>query len=144
MRKQPLPCDDMTEQTEQTEPPTQQPLEAAAVTHLEIPALHSLQQQTAEFFLQVFGWQISYDQMPNYGMTTNTQGKVSIGLPLVDEIYPIGSIYIHVDDIDQTLDTVERLGGVVLERKNQISEDIGFGATFKDLSGNTIGLFSPS
>ena len=120
-----------------------QELIACSVTHLEIPALKTLQEETAKFYAAVFGWAISYDMMPNYGMTTNTQGKVSIGLPLVDDVPPMNAIYIHVDDIDTTLATVKKFGGEILSEKNKISEDIGFGATFKDLSGNKIGLFSP-
>ena len=119
-------------------------LEAAAVTHLEIPTLNNFQDKTGKFYEDIFGWEISWDIMPNYGMTTNTQGKVSIGLPLVEEVTSIGNIYVHVDSIDETLKKVKKWGGKVLSEKNMISEDIGFGATFEDLSGNKIGLFSPS
>lgn len=117
---------------------------AAAVTHLEIPTLQSKKDKTAKLFAAVFGWAISYDQMPNYGMTTNTQGKVSIGLPLKDEnTEPVSNLYIHVQDIDTALKTAKTYGAEVVSEKNMISEDIGFGASFKDFSGNTIGLFSP-
>ena len=119
-------------------------LVAAAVTHLEIPTLQKKKEETAKLFAAVFGWAITYDAMPNYGMTTNTQGKVSIGLPLRDEVTePVSNLYIHVQDIDTALLTAKKFGAKVVSEKNMISEDIGFGASFKDLSGNIIGLFSP-
>jgi len=115
----------------------------ATVCHIEIPVLKDQQEMTKDFYHQLFGWDIAFDQIPNYGLTTNLE--VSVGLPLVDKIAKTTNrIYIEVDNIPATLTQVDKLGGKVMTDKNKISDDIGFGATFTDLSGNTIGLFSPT
>ncbi|MHA2503841.1 MAG: VOC family protein [Candidatus Kariarchaeaceae archaeon] len=129
--------------TEQLSPNDSTALEAAVITHLEIPALVGKEKETTEFYKAIFGWHIVWDMMPNYGMTTNTQGKTSIGLPLVDQVNAAGNFYVHVSSIEDVLQKVKNLGGKVLAEKNMISENIGFGASIEDLSGNKIGLFCP-
>ncbi len=127
-----------------TEQMQNQKLDAAMVTYLEIPTLLSKKEETAKFYGEVFGWQISYELMSGYGITTNTKNKVTIGLPLLEEItHPLTSFHVQVTDIEKTLETAKKLGGRIVSKRNIISEDIGFGAKFRDPSGNEVGLFQP-
>src|SRR5579872_5731108 len=49
-------------------------------------------------------------------------------------------VTIAVKDIDNTLRTIEKLGGKTVVGKTPIG-DMGFTAYFKDSEGNTVGLF---
>lgn len=52
-------------------------------------------------------------------------------------------IYISVNDIFGTLNTVEQLGGEVLIQPQEIPGNASHYALFKDRSGNNIGLLQP-
>ena len=110
------------------------------ITHIEIPVtdLYAAEQ----FYKKVFGFNLNTKMMPNYGLVNDKE--VSIGMPLVDSIeHPERGIYIRVENIDKTLELVNKYGGKTISEKNLISDQIGFGAKFSDFCGNNIGLFSP-
>jgi len=51
-------------------------------------------------------------------------------------------LYINTDDIDLSLEKIKDVKGEVVQKKNLISEEHGFYALFKDISGNLMGLWS--
>nr|WP_321412320.1 VOC family protein [uncultured Allomuricauda sp.] len=51
-------------------------------------------------------------------------------------------IYFNSLDVQKELDRIEPNGGEILQRKTQISPDIGFMAVFLDSEGNRIALHS--
>jgi predicted enzyme related to lactoylglutathione lyase len=55
---------------------------------------------------------------------------------------PVGGpvLVVDVEDIDATLQTVERLGGTTVSAKQPVGE-MGFSAYFKDSEGNLMGLW---
>lgn len=48
----------------------------------------------------------------------------------------------HSEDLDQELDRVEENGGVILQEKTLISDEIGYMAVLLDTEGNRIALHS--
>ena len=52
------------------------------------------------------------------------------------------TLYISTDDIDLSLEKIKDAKGDVVQKKTQISEEHGFYALFKDISGNLMGLWS--
>ena len=109
------------------------------ITHVEIPVTDL--KKAGEFYSKVFGYELNTDMMPNYGLVNDD--AVSIGMPVVDKIdKPETRLYIKVANIEEVLKLVSKNGGETVSEKNQISEEIGFGAKFKDCFGNIVGLFS--
>ena len=108
------------------------------VCHVEIPITNK--DKAKNFYKSVFGWNIEFDYLKDYGLL-NTD--VSIGFPISDTIKSNeNKIYIQVKNIDFVLKKIEKEGGKILTPKNKISDQIGYGATFKDIFGNSLGLFS--
>jgi predicted enzyme related to lactoylglutathione lyase len=52
------------------------------------------------------------------------------------------TLYINTDNIDLSLEKIKKAMGEVVQKKTQISEEHGFFALFKDISGNLMGLWS--
>jgi predicted enzyme related to lactoylglutathione lyase len=118
------------------------------VVHFEIP-VDDLE-RAQKFYKSVFGWKM--DRLP--GME-----YIMIGTTLVDESYmpkepgaingammkrqhPINSpvITINVQDIDDAMKNVKKMGGEMVRGKMQVW-DVGYAAYFKDTEGNIIGLW---
>lgn len=53
-------------------------------------------------------------------------------------------IYFSSTDVAKELERIENAGGIILQPKTQISEEIGFMALFLDSEGNRIALHSRS
>jgi predicted enzyme related to lactoylglutathione lyase len=65
------------------------------------------------------------------------------GFNKVDEVKEGGCLlYIAVDDIEKKLKEIEKAGGKTLRKKTEIPM-FGWDATFKDVFGNIVGLFTP-
>ena len=62
-------------------------------------------------------------------------GMLERGLPVGGPV-----LVVDVEDIDATLQTVERLGGTTVSSKQPVGE-MGFSAYFKDSEGNLMGLW---
>lgn len=110
------------------------------VCHIEIVATDGA--KAAEFYGGVFGWETSVDPASGYVMFKDGSG---VGGGLTAPMYEghTGTcIYIHVEDIEAMLKEIEAAGGETLIPKTRISEEHGFYALFKDLSGNVVGLWS--
>ncbi|MHA2253989.1 MAG: VOC family protein [Candidatus Kariarchaeaceae archaeon] len=111
------------------------------VNHVEIPVTDI--KKAKSFFDQVFGWNTDIEMMgPNYGIF-DSKGTASIGFPVVDKIPEHGiNIVFYADDINATLQTIEKAGGKIFKEKYQIAPEIGYAAEFLDCFGNRLGLFS--
>jgi uncharacterized protein len=119
-----------------------------SIVHFEIPADNT--KRASDFYNKAFGWMINPMPEMDYimigtaesdenGMPKNP-GRINGGMAKRGGPVEHIVVTISVEDIDKTLQNVERLGGKKLVGKTPIGE-MGFTAYFKDTEGNTIGLF---
>lgn len=118
------------------------------VVHFEVPFDDG--ERATTFYREAFGWEL--DAMPNYqyvmARTTPTDphgrpvepGGVNGGLlrrhgPITAPVITVG-----VDDLDEALARVEKLGGTVVIGRQTVGT-AGFSAYFEDTEGNVIGLW---
>jgi predicted enzyme related to lactoylglutathione lyase len=118
------------------------------VVHFEVPFEDG--ERATTFYREAFGWRL--DSMPNfeYTMVTTTpmdeQGRPTepgaINGGMLHRTGPITSpvITIGVDDLDEALARVEKLGGKVAIGRNAVGE-LGYSAYVHDTEGNLIGLW---
>jgi predicted enzyme related to lactoylglutathione lyase len=117
--------------------------------HFEVPADDVERAKT--FYREAFGWQIkAYPGMADYhGMTTAEvgpdmmplkPGAINGGLFQREPQLSTPVLTIGVDDIDEALQKVERLGGKVLMGRQAVA-DMGFTGYFTDPEGNVMGLW---
>lgn len=111
------------------------------ICHLEIPTTDL--KKSGEFYRKLFGWEIDYGWGPDYAVFNTGEGVLTGGgLDRKDKIAPGNIIiYVQVNDINGMLDKAEKLGGEKVQEKREIS-NVGWFGLFKDLDGNTIGLFT--
>ncbi len=114
------------------------------IVHLEIPTTDT--KKSGEFYKKLFGWKIDYSWGPDYAMFSyevrQDGGLRGGGLDRKDDIKPGNLIiYVHVDDIEAMLEKAEEFGGKREQGKTEIP-NVGWFGLFKDLDGNTIGLFT--
>jgi hypothetical protein len=119
-----------------------------SVVHFELPADDVERAQA--FYREVFDW--SMNSMPGMGYTmvstspTDESGRPSepgtINGGMLARQAPVTAptVTIGVDDIDATLNTIEKLGGRTALGKQPVG-DMGFSAYFVDTEGNVIGLW---
>jgi predicted enzyme related to lactoylglutathione lyase len=118
------------------------------VVHFEIPA--DDMDRAQQFYKSAFGWQISSIPDINYAMVTTTDvdeqsrpkepGAINGGMFKRDGDVTNPTIVVDVEDIDETLKTLEGLGATTLSPKQPVM-DMGFSAYFRDPEGNIIGLW---
>ena len=117
------------------------------VIHFEVPFDDG--ERATTFYREAFGWAL--DPMPNYQYTTVTTtptddsgrpagagingGMLARQGPITGPVITIG-----VASIDDTLTSVERLGGKVAIGRQPVGT-MGFSAYFHDTEGNLIGLW---
>jgi uncharacterized protein len=121
---------------------------AGQVVHFEVPADDLDRAQ--KFYQNAFGWQMRPLPEMNYTLVTTTAtgdngmptdpgaingGMMRRGAPVTAPI-----ITIDVDDIDEALATIERLGGKTAVGRQAVG-DMGWAAYFVDPEGNTVGLW---
>jgi len=108
------------------------------ICYVELPAVDI--PRSAEFYAQVFGWQI---RRRGDGATAfdDTTGQVSgswvVGRPAAAQ--PGLLIYIMVDSVAATIETVVAHGGVLVQPIGADAPEIT--ARFRDPGGNVIGLY---
>lgn len=111
------------------------------IVHIEIPATDL--NKAKNFYSKVFGWKI--DIMPpemNYALF-ETGSPPAGGFNKVDKVTQGGClIYLQVDDIEKKLKEIEKAGGKTVSKKTEIPQ-MGWYATFRDVFGNVLGLFTP-
>jgi predicted enzyme related to lactoylglutathione lyase len=118
------------------------------VVHFEVPFDDS--GRALDFYREVFGWQITSMPEMQYNMVSTgpatDEGMPSepgfIGGGMMQRQDPVTTpvITIQVDDIDDTLLTIEKHGGGRVGDKMPVG-DMGFAAYFKDSEGNLLGLW---
>lgn len=104
----------------------------------------------AQFYKELFGWQITaYPEMNYYTFTSEGGpggGFNEVGSQIGGTVeVPPGHVLIYVatDDVDKTLAKAEQMGGKTLLPKTEI-QGMGWYAVFTDPTGNQIGLLDMS
>ena len=118
------------------------------VVHFEVPAEDI--DRARSFYAEAFGWQMQPLPEMSYTLVTTTPtnpesgprdpGAINGGMMTRSGPVQAPIITIEVDDIDDALATVERLGGRTAMGREKVG-DMGFAAYFVDTEGNTMGLW---
>ncbi|VVB87412.1 Glyoxalase/Bleomycin resistance protein/Dioxygenase superfamily protein [uncultured archaeon] len=118
------------------------------VVHFEIPADDL--ERAKKFYESIFGWKMDTMEGMEYILIGTTPvdengmpkepGAINGGMmkrqrPLTSPI-----ITINVENIDDALKNVKKMGGEVVRGKMPVA-DMGYAAYFKDTEGNIIGLW---
>ena len=120
------------------------------VVHFEIPT--DQLDRAEDFYRRAFGWETN--SVPGMGYTLvgttpsgdsgpTEPGAINGGMFVRDDKLTAPVVTIEVDDIDQTLKTVESLGGRTVRARMPVG-DMGFAAYFADTEDNIIGLWENS
>ena len=120
---------------------------AGQVVHFEVPAGDV--ERAKAFYAEAFGWQMQSLPEMSYTLVTTTPtdqngptdpGAINGGM--MERSGPVQApvITIEVDDIDEAMATVQRLGGRGVSGPDKVG-DMGFAAYFVDPEGNTMGLW---
>ena len=121
---------------------------AGQVVHFEIPFDDG--QRARSFYRDAFGWELQ--EMPEMSYTLVTSGPSGDQGPtepgyinggmLERTISPARGpvLTIGVDNIDDALATIEKLGGSTVVGRTAVGE-MGFSAYFTDSEGNVMGLW---
>ena len=116
--------------------------------HFELPADDLA--RASKFYSEVFGWSLT----PNPGGASALAGTTpsdEYGRPtepgainggLATRGGPIGTpvVTLHVDDIDEALERIEKAGGKRVQEKSPVG-DVGFVGYFSDTEGSVVGLW---
>ena len=114
---------------------------ANAIVHFEIPADDV--QRAIKFYKSAFGWKISDPwKMDYFFVETRKKGEDGINGGLMQRKMPDQPFmnYIMTNSIDKSMQRVERAGGVVVMPKQEIGQNMGWIAAFKDTEGNIMGF----
>ncbi|MEV6595818.1 VOC family protein [Actinoplanes sp. NPDC051346] len=118
------------------------------VVHFEVPFEDA--ERAHGFYREAFGWQVTSMPEMSYTMVTTTPtddtgrpgevGGINGGMlarqgPITSPVITIG-----VEDLDDSLARIEKLGGRV-EIGRQAVAEMGFSAYVRDTEGNLIGLW---
>lgn len=97
--------------------------------------------ETARFYTEVFGWQFRNDPSAEYHEFF-IEGNVGGGIYRSADIPDQSSVtvYIWVDDIDDSIGRIQKHGGKLTHPKTAIREGSSY-AQFKDPVGNLFGLY---
>jgi predicted enzyme related to lactoylglutathione lyase len=112
----------------------------APVVHFEIGCRNL--QQIRDFYVNLFDWETSDFggmHMVNTCGAGGIHGHISA---LGHEPHKYVTVYAQVDDVDEYLAKVEKLGGKVVVPKTEVPQT-GWFAWFADPDGNTFGLWKP-
>jgi len=117
------------------------------VVHFEIPADDV--ERAQRFYSEIFGWQLQPMPEMGYTMVTTTPsneygpteaGGINGGMLARQSPFTGPVITIDVDDIDEALAQVEKLGGKTAMGRQAVA-DMGYTGYFHDTEGNLIGLW---
>ncbi|MGE5425476.1 MAG: SRPBCC domain-containing protein [Bacillota bacterium] len=110
------------------------------VIYFEIPSDDP--ENSTEFFKKVFGWEFRRFQSPNYWQAMTGDPKnpgIDGGITKKSENFTRIINTIEVDNIDETLALLEKMGGKIVSQKTH-TQDVGWLAQFSDPDGNYHGL----
>ncbi|HEV7728428.1 MAG: Glyoxalase family protein [Modestobacter sp.] len=118
------------------------------VVHFEIP--HDDGERARRFYQEAFGWQLQEMPEMNYTLVSSgpsgQQGPAEPGFINGGMMARQGSpspgpiVVVDVDSIDDTLTTVDALGGSTVVPKQPVGA-MGFTAYIRDSEGNVVGLW---
>jgi predicted enzyme related to lactoylglutathione lyase len=92
-----------------------------------------------DFYAKAFDWTID-DVNDDYSLVRPEDGGIGGGLLQTrHRMPPYLTVYVTVDDLQSTLNTIVGLGGTLTVPPTRINESMTF-ALFQDPSGNTVGL----
>ena len=91
-----------------------------------------------QFYSDLFGWKYRDEPGKNYGMTDPQDTGIGGGVGSVCSGVNWAGFYVGVDDVDQALRTVEKLGGKVIVPTTKMP-GVTF-AVFADPEGNKVGV----
>ena len=122
---------------------------AGKVVHFEIPAKNV--KRASAFYKDVFEWWTMDMPGMGYMMLGGTKvsdkgeisesGSINGGMMKSTKKFGHPIITIGVDDIDASLKAIVKKGGKMLQKKQDIGQDMGFTAYFVDTEGNVMGLY---
>jgi uncharacterized protein len=108
------------------------------IVHIEFKSANFT--RTSEFYAKVFDWQMEQNASASYMKLTGAPGP-SGGWVRADLVQSPGPVaYVPVEDLEATLDEVERAGGRVLVRSLPFAGG-GEVGLFADPDGNVLGLW---
>jgi predicted enzyme related to lactoylglutathione lyase len=110
--------------------------------HIELPAKDI--EKTKKFYESVFEWEVVIQTgFDDYAFFKESEDGIGGAFQKSDKIINGEvTLYISTDNIDLSLEKIKVAKGEVVQKKTQISEEHGFYALFKDISGNLMGLWS--
>jgi hypothetical protein len=118
------------------------------VVHFEIPADDV--ERASQFYQEAFGWRLAPVPGLAYTMVETTEsgpdgrptepGAINGGMGARQAPLTSPVITNDVDDVDEALNTVERLGGKTIQGRHAVG-DMGFSGYFEDSEGNVMGLW---
>lgn len=100
----------------------------------------------ANFFNRLFGWQCQPSEIEDYWFWKHpAKERQSGGISKCDNpIPPIATttVYIHVQDLAQTIELAKSLGGHCLVPETKISDELGYFAILAEPNGTQFGIWS--
>lgn len=108
------------------------------ICYIELPSKDV--QQSADFYRNVFGWNIRINKEGNVSFddaVNEVSGTWRTDRPSVTELGTL--VHIMVDDIETTIKKVTENGGTIVQPVGMEAPEIT--ARFSDPSGNVLGLF---
>jgi predicted enzyme related to lactoylglutathione lyase len=119
-----------------------------SIVHFEIPADDP--KRAGDFYMKAFGWVVNPMPEMDYTMVGTTPsdengmpqkpGAINGGMPKRQDPVKNTVVTIGVQNIDDSLAKVEKLGGKRMGDKMAVG-DMGWSAYFKDTEGNVVGLW---
>lgn len=108
------------------------------IVHLEIFASDRL--QIAQFYADLFGWEVRDFADMNYTMLDISEDEVGIGIgQATDEEPGATTFYIDSEDLAADLEAIKAKGGTVVVEPMEVP-GVGKMAFFKDPAGNMMAL----
>nr|MDO8098505.1 VOC family protein [Candidatus Njordarchaeota archaeon] len=110
------------------------------IVHVEIPVTDL--NKAKSFYSKLFQWKIGITPETDYALF-DTGRPPNGGFSKLLKTGTNGFLlHILVDDIEKKLEEIEKAGGKTVTKKTEIPQ-FGWYATFKDIFGNILGLFTP-
>ncbi len=118
-------------------------MSAHKFVHVELSARD--REEAKKFYGGVFDWVFQDFPEQHYTTFATEEGALGGGFNPVSEQSPAGLIlvYIHTDDLAESVAKIEDHGGKVLLESFEIP-GVGTMATFQDPTGNTLALLQPA
>lgn len=114
------------------------------ITYLQIPAPDP--SASGEFYRAVFGWRLRGDPAGHLSFDDGTGDVIGAFVPDLPVAGDAGLLpYVYVDDVDDAVNRVKANGGAIVKEpywEPPDSDDHLTVATFKDVSGNVLGLWT--